>query len=197
MKLVSIIVDAELDCSAPDAARRLLGCELERTLDNGTVMRARIIETEAYDELDPGSHTYRGQTPRNNVMYGKPGFLYVYFIYGMYYCCNIVTGPEGHGEAVLIRAVEPLAGEDVMKVNRRGNTGKTLTNGPGKLCVAMQIDRQLNGHDLRTGPLRLIMRPSIPDSHITQTTRIGLRQGAETPWRFYITNSEYISKRSK
>lgn len=185
----------ELVCTAPKAARRLLGCELERTFDDGTIVRGRIVETEAYDESDPGSHTYRGQSERNRIMYGPAGFLYVYFIYGMHYCCNVVTGPDGHGEAVLIRAVEPIEGEPAMIVRRGAQTGVNLTNGPSKVCKAMDIDKLLNGHDLSQAPLRLIMRSPVASSNVTQTTRVGLAKGADTPWRFYITTSAYISKR--
>ncbi len=187
---------SELAGSAPDAARRLLGCELERTLENGAVIRVRIVETEAYDELDPGSHTYRGKTPRNTIMYGQAGHLYVYFIYGMHYCCNVVTGPEGHGEAALIRAVEPIAGTGAMQALRPNVQGATLTNGPAKLCSALAISRELNGHNLSCTPLRLILRPPLADNTITQTTRVGLKQGTTTPWRFYITGNQYVSKPS-
>ena len=93
-----------LSSDAVTAAKRLLGCELVREID-GRVLRGRIIETEAYDEDDVASHSYRGQTPRNSVMFGPSGHLYVYFTYGMHYCCNVVVGPEGHGSAVLIRAI--------------------------------------------------------------------------------------------
>src|SRR5437879_581850 len=124
---------SELNCPAPDAAQRLLGCELERTMPDVQVLRVRIVETEAYDETDPGSHSYRGRSERNAVMYGPAGFMYVYFVYGMHYCCNIATGPDGHGEAVLIRAVEPLEGEAQMVVRRGGQTAINLTNGPSKL----------------------------------------------------------------
>ena len=182
-----------LNLSAPDAARRLLGCELRRTLEDGTVLRGRIVETEAYDQQDPASHTFRGQTPRNSVMYGPAGILYVYLIYGMYYCCNVVTGPDGHGEAVLIRAVEPLEGEDVMQTHRRGASGKNVTNGPGKVCLAFDITKQLNSHDLSQTPLELILHPEVTDG-VVQTTRIGLSSSDVTPWRFYLKRNPYVSK---
>jgi DNA-3-methyladenine glycosylase len=161
---------------------------------NGQVLRARIVETEAYDESDPGSHTYRGRSERNAVMYGPAGFMYVYFIYGMHHCCNIATGSDGHGEAALIRAVEPLVGEQEMIVRRKGQTAANLTNGPSKLCMALDITKELNGHDLSQIPLRLIMRPALPDTMIIQTTRIGLTKGIATPWRFYIRDNQYVSK---
>lgn len=188
---------SELNVSAPDAAKRLLGCEIERTLDDGTVLRGRIVETEAYDELDPGSHTFNGISPRNTVMFGSPGVLYVYFIYGMYYCCNVVTGPKGKGEAVLIRAIEPILGVDTMKHLRNGLSGPAMTNGPAKVCQALSIDRTLNGHDLRKTPVKLIMNPSLDDLGIITTKRIGLSKGADTFWRFYVTNSKFVSKSSR
>src|SRR5580698_7462721 len=98
-------------------APRLLGCELTRQID-GSVIKVKIIETEAYDQADAASHSYKGETPRTSVMFGPPGFLYVYFTYGMHYCCNVVVGPAGHGSAVLIRGLEPLFGQDGMSLRR-------------------------------------------------------------------------------
>lgn len=186
---------AELDQSAEAAAKRLLGCELERTFDDGQVALVRIVETEAYDEADPGSHSSRGRTPRTEVMFGPAGYVYVYFTYGMHYCANIVVGSDGHGEAVLIRAVEPIDGEELLKVRRPGQSGIDLTNGPSKFCKALDIDKALYGHDLRRRPLRLIMKPPLDDEHIVQTTRVGLTHGTETPWRFYIRDNPYVSKK--
>lgn len=187
--------DIILGQPAATVAPRLLGCELVRELD-GRLLRARIVETEAYDQTDAASHSYKGQTPRTDVMFGPSGHLYVYFTYGMHYCCNVVVGGAGHGAAVLIRAVEPLAGEDVMSRNRRGATGKTLTDGPAKLCQALAIDKRLNGHDLRTAPLRLIIRPPLPPAAIVQTTRIGISRAADVPWRFYEGRNIYVSKKA-
>jgi len=107
-----------LSGSVPQVARRLLGCELVRHID-GQDVRVRIVETEAYDQTDAASHSYNGRTPRTDVMFGPAGRLYVYFTYGMHYCSNIVVGDEGYGAAVLIRAVEPLEGEELLK-ERRG-----------------------------------------------------------------------------
>jgi DNA-3-methyladenine glycosylase len=172
-------------------APRLLGSELVREID-GRILRGRIVETEAYDQSDAASHSYRGQTPRTDVMFGPSGHLYVYFTYGMHYCCNVVTGPPGHGSAVLIRALEPLAGEDIMKLNRAGRDD--LANGPAKLCQALKIDRSWNGHDLTQAPLQLILKPSLKQTDIVQTTRIGIREAQETPWRFYIRGNPHVSK---
>jgi DNA-3-methyladenine glycosylase len=175
-------------------APQLLGCELVRTINN-KVMRVKIIEVEAYDETDIASHSYKGKTMRTKVMFGKPGHLYVYFTYGMHYCCNIVTGKKGHGAAVLLRGVEPLQGVDLMKENRRSKSKYELTNGPAKLCQALQIDNQLNGHDLANLPLQLVINKPLNIDNITQTTRIGLSKGKEANWRFYITNNKYVSSR--
>ena len=178
---------------ASQAARRLLGCELVRELD-GQVLRGRIVETEAYDQTDAASHSYKGRTPRADVMFGPAGHLYVYFTYGMHYCCNIVSGQEGEGSGVLIRALEPLQGATAMSVNRRGLSGKLLTNGPAKVCQALSIDRSFNGHDVRLPPIRLVLQPALAAKLITQTTRIGISRAAERPWRYYITGNEYVSQ---
>lgn len=189
---------ALLSDTADIVAPRLLGWEIERELD-GQLLRGRIVETEAYDQTDAASHSYRGRTPRTDVMFGPPGRLYVYFTYGMYYCCNVVAGPEGRGSAVLLRAIEPLEGEDVMLANRQAASkakisGLQITNGPAKLCQALRLDKQANGHDLRLPPIRLIIKPSAAASDIVQTTRIGISQATDAPWRFYIRNNRYVSK---
>lgn len=177
--------------SASEAAKRLLGCELERELD-GEMVRVCIVETEAYDETDAASHSYKGRTQRTDVMFGPAGHLYVYFTYGMHYCCNIVVGEEVYGAAVLIRAVEPLEGEAVLARRRGGKTGVALTNGPAKTCQALGITKQLNGHDLQKSPLILRMKPALK-TDVVQTTRIGISQAKEVPWRFYIRANSYVS----
>lgn len=181
-----------LNGPALEVAPRLLGCILERELDGATV-RVRIVETEAYDQADVASHSYRGRTPRTDVMFGPAGYLYVYFTYGMHYCCNVVVGEKGHGTAVLIRAVEPLEGEDILTQHRAGKRGPDLTNGPAKLCQAMAINKVLNGHDLTRSPLKLIPMPPLSKRAVTQTTRIGISQGKDLPWRFYETGNPYVS----
>lgn len=182
-----------LSVPAEVAAPRLLGCRLVRRLD-GQTLSGRIVETEAYSQDDVASHSYRGETPRTKVMFGPAGHLYVYFTYGMHYCCNIVTGPAGHGSAVLIRALEPLSGQQLMSRNRRGLQGENLTNGPAKLCQALSIEKSLNGHDLHRAPLKLELMPPIAQTDIVQTTRIGISRGQDVPWRFYIRNNQYISR---
>ena len=182
-----------LQGSSVTAAQRLLGCELVRELD-GQTLRCKIVETEAYDQTDVASHSYKGQTPRTDVMFGEAVHLYVYFTYGMHYCCNVVTGPKGHGAAVLIRAAEPLLGKSVMSELRRGRGGIEITNGPAKLCQALSIDRRLNGHYLGATPLRLLAHPPLAVDEIVQTTRIGISQAKDMPWRFYIKGNQYVSK---
>jgi len=187
------IDDVDLSGPAYEVAPRLLGCLLERTL-GGRLMRVRIVETEAYDQSDVASHSYRGQTERTRVMFGEAGHLYVYFTYGMHYCCNIVTGKAGHGAGVLIRAVEPLAGEGLMTLRRHGLSGKELTNGPAKLCQALAIDKKLSGHDLSQPPFKLVGRKPLSPDQIVQTTRIGISRGYDVPWRFYVADNHYVSK---
>lgn len=174
-------------------APQLLGCTLERIID-GRLLRAKIIETEAYTQTDAASHSYRGKTARTEVMFGPSGHAYVYFTYGMHYCFNIVTGAIGEGSAVLVRAVEPLDGVETMMCHR-GKTGVELTNGPAKLCQALRINKELNGHDLSKDPLTLTPSYPLPTEEITQTTRIGISQAKDIPWRFYISSSPYVSKK--
>lgn len=170
----------------------LLGCILEREI-NGRLVRVKIVETEAYDQTDAASHSFNGQTPRTDIMFGEAGHLYVYFTYGMHYCCNVVTGARGVGSAVLIRAVEPLEGEEAMQA-LRPRSGVDISNGPAKLCQALGIDKTFNGHDLADTPLRLIPQPPLQKKYIVQTTRIGISQAKDVPWRFYISNNPYVSK---
>lgn len=178
---------------AVTAAKRLLGCEFERTLD-GRTARLRIVETEAYDQTDAASHSYNGRTARVDVMFGPAARLYVYFTYGMHYCCNVVVGEEGFGAGVLIRAAEPMEGEAVLR-SFRDKPGVELSNGPAKLCQAMQVDRRMNGHDLTEAPLKLILRSRLEEERITITNRIGISKAIHEPWRFYIKDSSYVSKR--
>lgn len=181
----------ELLAPVSEVAQRLVGCELERRLD-GQIVRVKIVETEAYDQTDAASHSYKGRTPRTDIMFGPPGHLYVYFTYGMHYCCNIVVGNEGHGAAVLIRAVEPITNKSILGRNRHGKGGEELTNGPAKLCQALIIDKTMNGHDLHLSPLRLVIKP--PEEKIVQTTRVGISQAKNVLWRFYLKNNPYVSR---
>ena len=181
-----------LDRSADEVARLLLGCELHRRIDN-ELIRVKIVETESYDQTDEASHTFTGQTKRNSVMFGKSGLLYVYFTYGMHYCCNVVAGKEGYGSAVLIRAVEPLEGEPLME-RYRNQTGLTISNGPAKLCQALMIGQSFNGQDLHDAPLQPIQGAIIADKDVIQTTRIGISRAQHELKRWYIKDNPYISK---
>jgi len=187
-----------------DIARSLLGMHFVRIDGNGQRLSGRIVETEVYaGKHDPASHSYRGKTSRNAVMFKPGGHLYVYFTYGMHYCCNVVTGPEGDGEAVLIRALEPLEGLDIMirqrykKETITQQQFKNLTNGPAKLCAAMGIDKNMNGMDLLTGECRIEAGIVIPDKDVIAASRIGIRQGADLLWRYYIRGNEWVSKRGE
>lgn len=182
-----------LEAPVATVARRLVGCHLERRID-GEIVTLRIVETEAYDQTDAASHSYKGRTERTDVMFGPAGHLYVYFTYGMHYCCNVVVGEEGYGAAVLIRALEPLANEKLLE-KRRGKMGVEVTNGPAKLCQALGIDKRMNGHDLRKSPLKLIIKPPVPDADIAVSSRIGIFQAKDVPWRFFLKDNPYVSKR--
>jgi DNA-3-methyladenine glycosylase len=181
-----------LNTDVANAAQLLLGCILERE-NNGHTIRVRIVETEAYDQTDAASHSYKGKTLRTDSMFGPAGHLYVYFTYGMHYCCNIVVGEEGYGAAVLIRAVEPLEGEAELQKRRPKKHGTELTNGPAKLCQALDIDRSMNGHDLSKMPLRLIITPPLGENEIVVSKRVGISHAKDAPWRFSIKDSPYVS----
>jgi DNA-3-methyladenine glycosylase len=184
------------DRDAIDVARDLLGKTLVRELD-GERLSARIVETEAYvGPHDLACHASKGMTARNQVMFGEPGHAYVYFIYGMYYCLNLVTGRSGYPAAVLIRACEPLDGIETMRrLRKKAKKDLDLTSGPGKLCIAMGIDRTLNGADVCTKKgLFVEDAPSVND--IVSSSRIGVDYAGEykdKPWRFYIKNNPYVS----
>jgi DNA-3-methyladenine glycosylase len=183
-----------LQTSVSAAAIKLLGCHLEASIDGERVV-VKIVETESYDQTDAASHSYNGRTKRSDTMFGPAGRLYVYFTYGMHYCCNVVVGEEDYGAAVLIRAVEPIEGEKEIIKNRGGKTGVELTNGPAKLCQALGIDARMNGHDLRRLPLQLVPMPPLGSGEIVTTTRIGISRAKDVPWRFYIKNNAYVSKK--
>lgn len=185
-------------------ARELLGKVLVHEI-NGQKVSAKIVEAEAYMGIgDKAAHSYGGRrTQRVEVMYGGPGFSYVFFIYGMYYCFNVVTREEGNPQAVLIRALEPVEGLDLMAENRfkkpYGQLTKSqvtgLTNGPGKLCMALAIDRGLNGEDLCGSKLYVEEREK-EKSGIVSAKRVGIDYAEEAkdyPWRFYIKDNKYVS----
>lgn len=175
-------------------ARDLLGTVLQCTTPEG-VTRAKIVETEAYTGPDdPACHAAAGLTRRTEHLFGPPGMSYVYFIYGMYWCFNAVTRERGHGSAVLIRAVHPLAGIDLMRRRRpRAHRDRDLTNGPGKLCLAMGIVGAMNGTSLRTGPIVIRAGEPVSDAEVIVTPRIGITQAAEWPLRFLLRDDPYVS----
>lgn len=176
-------------------AKDLLGKNLCHQTDKG-LMIGKIVETEAYlAQDDPACHAYKKITPRNGNMFEEGGISYVYIIYGYYFCFNVVTGQKGKGEAVLIRALEPISGIDIMKDYRNVAKEKDLTNGPSKLCLAMNINKSDNGLDLINGnKLYITDNETINEKDIVTTTRIGLTQGVELPLRYYVRNNIYVSK---
>lgn len=202
------------------AAPLLLGCTLTRTITlNGEKHKlvARIVETEAYDQDDPASHAFGGPSERNAAMFGPAAHLYVYVSYGMHHCCNVVCGPEGFGSGCLVRAVEPLEGVEVMRELREaGRAGKAhtgragkeqaerarkhplklrdLTNGPGKVCAALGIDKELYGHDLKVEPLVLDFAPLLPGETIGRSPRVGISKNIDAPKRFFIEGNEFVSR---
>ena len=175
-------------------ARYLLGCQIVRQLEDGTQLRAKIVEVESYHQEDPASHTFRGKSARNEAMFGPAAHAYVYFTYGMHWCFNVTAGPDGYGAGILIRAVEPIKGVETMKQVRGVVEMKQLTNGPAKLAQALQIDKQLYGHDLTKPPLQ-IFELDKRDFAITQTTRIGISQAVHEIARYYITDNPFVSKK--
>ena len=180
-------------------ARALLGQRLVRLLD-GERLAGRIVEVEAYiGEDDLASHARFGRTRRNAPMYGPPGHAYVYFIYGMHHCLNMVTEREGFPAAVLIRALEPLEGVEAMQVHRGGVPDGQLTNGPARLCQALAIDRRFDGADLCASDALLFVEEdaSVPDEAIVAGPRVGVRgdeRARSVPWRFCVRGSLHLSR---
>ncbi len=166
-----------------NVAKRLLGKVVVYRSPDG-VLAGRIVETEAYTQNDPACHANRGKTKRNAVMFGEPGHAYVYFTYGVHYCLNFITQPEGVAEGVLIRALQPLAGIEAMMWNRHTENIHNLCSGPGKLCQAFGIDGRLNGTDLLSDTLFVVDDGTTYDT-IVERPRIGIRQATEWLWRFY------------
>ena len=182
-------------------AKNILGKILVKK-DRNKILAAKIVEVEAYDgTIDEAAHTYIGKTKRNEIMFDEGGFTYVYFTYGVHFCCNIVTGVEGVGTAVLIRAVEPLLGIEDMSNNRFGHNllnekeKINLTNGPGKLCKAFDIDGSDNATDLTGDEIFLLNQRNISANKIVVTERIGIKKSIHLPWRFYIKDNPYVSRK--
>ncbi len=177
-------------------AKELLGKHLIRyTL--GMKLGGRIVEVEAYGGSDdPASHAYRGVTPRNQLMFRKGGFAYVYFTYGKHYCFNVVTGKQNVPGAVLIRALEPNEGLGTMKKNRRTRDVLNLTNGPGKLTEALNITGKQNGLDLTRSKKLFICKSEEKEKfEVVFTKRIGIRVGVDKPWRFYLEDNRFVSRK--
>ena len=187
--------------SASIVAPKLLGHFLIRNTPEGPCGGA-IVETEAYIKGDAACHAAPGLTKRNRVMFGEPGHGYVYLIYGFHYCVNAVCQPPGLAEAVLIRAVEATFGEKLMLAQRPVQSARELTNGPGKLCQAMNITRDLDGVDLcnEQSELYIVENPDVKKFRkkkgpLVTTTRIGITKAATLPLRFYLPGSEFVSRR--
>ena len=182
-------------------AKELLGKLLVRGI-KGSILSGIIVEVEAYDgSIDEAAHTFRGRTARNEVMYQKGGVLYVYFTYGMHYCCNVVTGKGNEGKAVLIRAIEPVQGIARMCINRFSKEEITqkeytnLTNGPAKVCKALGIGLKENGTVL-TGQEIYIIDRSVPSGEeIGVSKRIGIKKSVDLPWRYYLKDNRFVSKK--
>ncbi|MFZ5595788.1 MAG: DNA-3-methyladenine glycosylase [Bacillota bacterium] len=175
-------------------AKELLG-KIMVSRAPGGVVAGMIVETEAYLQGDPACHAYRGMTKRNRAMFGPPGRAYIYFTYGMHYCFNVVTGAEGVGEAVLIRALEPLDGIELMR-RRRGREKITeLCSGPARLVQAMGIGESLYGHNLAEEPLTIHRGRHIPGEQVAIAPRVGIKAGADLPLRFYIRGNRHVSRK--
>lgn len=176
--------------SAEIVAQDLLGSVLTHITPKG-IISGRIVETEAYLENDPASHSFSGITKRNAPMFEDGGIAYIYFTYGMHYCFNVVTGHAGSGEAVLIRALEPLEGVDLMQSNRKSRDFHNLCNGPAKLVQALGINMDFNTHSLTDSPLYI--KQGIPTKGIVTAKRIGIRNGTDSLLRFYKAGSVFVS----
>ena len=182
-----------------ELAPELLGCVLEHESADGLVA-VRVSEVEAYTgDTDPASHAYRGRTARTDVMFGPPGHAYVYFTYGMHFCVNLVCLPEGTASAVLLRAGQIIAGEDLARARRASRQAslpaRDLARGPARLCVALGIDRRLNGADVcdQSSPLRVRFGPCGAEWQVRSGPRVGVSQAGGVPWRFWVDGDPTVS----
>jgi DNA-3-methyladenine glycosylase len=181
-------------------ARELLGKVIVKN-ENGITLSGRIVEVEAYNgETDEAAHSFNGKTKRNEVMFNEGGYFYVYFTYGAHYCCNIVTGKIGKGTAVLIRAVEPLSGIEIMINNRFKRKLKNekeiinLTSGPGKICEAFGFNKEHSGLDLTKNFVYLIDQKKLERNKIGISKRIGITKSVDLPWRFFEIGNPFLSR---
>ncbi len=181
--------------NATEVAPDLLGRVLVAQEADGTRLAGRIVETEAYSPDDEASHSFRGPSNRNRAMFGRAGLLYVYFTYGMHHCMNAVTGREGEGSAVLLRAVEPLEGQGAMALRRGTEAIRNLCAGPARLCEAFGVDRSLDGVDLVTSDRVWIERGSpVDDAAVAATTRVGISSGTRHRRRFVVDGDPFVSR---
>lgn len=187
--------------SASVVAPRLLGHRLLRRTPEGTWAGGEIVETEAYLANDPACHGFRGETARNRSMFGPAGRAYVYFIYGHYFCFNVVCARPGVAEAVLVRAIEPSFGRPWMLQNRPVKLQRALTSGPAKLCLALAIKRPIDGVELNSSASEIILARNPARRNFVRargpllsTTRIGISTAADLPLRFLLAGSEFISR---
>ena len=179
-------------------ARELLGCVLARRLPEGSILRGRIVETEAYvGEEDKACHARAGRTARTDPLYGPPGLAYVYLTYGMHYLLNAVTEPEGMPAAVLLRAVEPLEGIEAMRRARGIDALRLLTAGPARLTEAFGLDLRHNRADLQGPELWIEPGEPVPDAQVATSPRVGCQTAAPPwdlmPWRFYVAESPFVT----
>lgn len=182
-------------------AKELLGKIFVRKIGD-KILAGKIVEVEAYDgKIDEAAHSFNGKTKRNEVMFNGGGNLYVYFTYGMHFCCNTVTGEPGERTAILLRGLEPVEGIELMAENRYGKKNISvkekinLTNGPGKICAALKIKREDNGTPLDGDDIFILNAPIIPKEQIKTSTRIGIKKSVDLPWRYYIKDNSYVSKK--
>jgi DNA-3-methyladenine glycosylase len=187
-----VLARSELPIDTTELARFLIGKTLTRTLSEG-VVAGRIVETEAYVVGDPAGHAYRGMTPRTRTLFGERGHAYVYLAYGVSWMLNVSSEAPGVGAGVLIRAIEPTDGLAIMEQNRGLTRVRDLARGPGRLCVALRIDAQLNGVDLCAPGQLCLGSDGAPTAEIGESTRIGITRAADRLLRFYVRGSPFVS----
>lgn len=185
----TVVANIDFSASSEEVARLLIGV---RVLVNG--VGGRIVETEAYDREDPASHSFTGPSPRNAAMFGPPGRAYVYRSYGIHWCINFVCREAGHGAGVLIRALEPTDGLDLMRARRGLEDIRLLCAGPGRVGQALGIDHSYNGMRLDQPPFELFAPESSLDSSLVVGPRVGISKAVEQPWRFGLAGSRFLSR---